>query len=403
MTNCLGSCGDGECYKDEREMKRKSKKEEWKELCMKCSKRQSVLRVHYKDAMCKSCFLESFQHRIRSTIGKYKLISRNSILIVDVLNSQEAISLKNVLQLYEKSKFEKRLSFNSIYLFIYHENVVSEMSEHNDIIFLPLSHIFVDIEKWKRTENYFAPIQQAQSKLDQFFQMFSRKEETLEIVKLRLLVKFGRFLQSTQIEESNNLVRNLFGEKMINRNSCRIALSGTSTDMAVKTMTAMSIGAGSNIHKHAGIRFTLILDDYSIDFVRPLREIPTRECLLYVHHMKLNNKILKNCRKKFDDFQLHRYTTSHMLSLAHGNFPTVINATMRIVEKTLNHQRNDNCRFCCGNCEKSIDQQTTTTTTNKENDDNYDKRFCYYCLRLLNDDKEKIKELLRFFQCSNVD
>ncbi len=73
-------------------------------VCTVCRRREAVfMRLYSGERLCRKCFLESIEDRVKATVAKYKMLEPNDKIMVAVSGGKDSVSLLHILAKIEKA------------------------------------------------------------------------------------------------------------------------------------------------------------------------------------------------------------------------------------------------------------------------------------------------------------
>ena len=71
--------------------------------CSRCGRREAAIRLHYSgEALCPSCFIERFEHRVRKAVGRYDMLGPKDRIAVSLSGGKDSLTLLHVLAKIER-------------------------------------------------------------------------------------------------------------------------------------------------------------------------------------------------------------------------------------------------------------------------------------------------------------
>ena len=72
--------------------------------CNMCNKSDAVYMRHYSgERLCKKCFKDSIEDKVRATISKYKMFEPDDKVAVAVSGGKDSLSLLHILAILKKT------------------------------------------------------------------------------------------------------------------------------------------------------------------------------------------------------------------------------------------------------------------------------------------------------------
>jgi len=279
--------------------------------------------------MCKECFLQYATHKFRSTLGKSKLVKANDKVLLAVSGGHTSRAMVHLVTEALSEKAHKRLRFSPGIVFI-----DESFTLKNDIEKETLK--FQEEMKNHGYPFYTVPVYQNSAGKDEFLKNFqtvstlTAKTDYIEKLRLRLIVE-------TAVQHGYN----------------KIMLGENATTLSMKLLSNISQGRGISLPKDVAVG-----DDRYPDVmvVRPMRELSSKEVVMYNRFEDLPSLILPNLHTMAETGASLQRQTEEFINGLQVEFPSTVSTVFRTGDKLCSNASYDNnnekCAFCQGTISK---------------------------------------------------
>ncbi|XP_055687937.1 cytoplasmic tRNA 2-thiolation protein 2 [Lutzomyia longipalpis] len=342
--------------------------------CKKCGS-PAMVKLPFKEAQCKECFLYYIRHKFRANLSSRKILPRNCSVLTIFDGSPESICLLDLVTHSLRAENYKRLNFN-----------------HHIVI---LDRIFLR-----------APSLGNQEVLERFFQQFPcdmhylsllDDECCLEMFNIRDFMKklesqkdkLARF-QSTFDNQSawedfmEQRTKNYIRKAASSLGCGYVFLPDTARDVATNVLNCISLGRGASMAYDVGF-----LDDRINDckLLRPIRDFTQEEVDNYIRMNEVQCLPVAATSRAPDSIQS---ITEKFIDDLQQNYSSTVSTVFRTGDKLAPKQSNEGK---CINCHSNFLWENSKTlnavefsakvSNSHENSPNEfssgAKKFCYAC------------------------
>lgn len=352
------------------------------DVCKKCKNAEIVVKIDFREAECKECFLSYVRHKFRATLGSTKILPKNSEVLLITDGNQESIALLDMVHYALNQDNFKRLRCNVKLLYV-DDNFLFKKSQNN----------ISDIEKILKKYNLNSYV-------------ISLTSTSTSSSSKGKPMKFNEYLQLDLIEEENKFMkildniqsltskqdflmkiqRNVINLAAIHLNCQFIFLPDINSDLAATFLTNISLGGGSSVALDVSL-----LDDRisNIKLIRPIKDLTINEISNYI---QLNNlKYLEKFKYGEENINNSKFLsiqnlTKEFVKNLQQNFPSTVSTVYRTGDKIASATTNKI---------KQKNSNTSSIVNNKNSLENNANEKCQFCKSkldtIISDSLEAIK------------
>jgi cytoplasmic tRNA 2-thiolation protein 2 len=314
--------------------------------CKKCESQDVFVLIQKEHCYCKQCFHEYSSHKLRSTIGKTRLVKKDDKVLVAVSGGLSSMAMLAMIEEgLSLENHHRRLQFVPIILFVDESSVLSNEMECKQMQQFLASKIFeshvVRLEKVFRSEGDQKLLEGTAEVVPEEVTQLQSTMETLTEDTSR-----EQFIRTTR----NQLIIDCARE--LGCDSIFIGASGSR--LAVQLITDIAQGRGSAVNQEIGF-----LDNRSdIPVLKPMREFVVKEVAYFSRLKNLHPIVVTDLLTKSNVKASIGKVTECFINTLEKDFPATTYSLCRISTKvkSKNDHKDIKCLLCNTPTDISIDQ-----------------------------------------------
>lgn len=337
------------------------------EICKRCSQRNVVVKLNFKDAQCEECFFQYVRHKFRASMGSTKIIERGAKVLLVFDGTVESCVMYDIVRYTLSQEKFKRLTIEPTAIYVDEtfitENDTTEREKYIKETFRIMEMFQFDI--------YYTSIASSNSPIIKIenpstFQLNHHLNENEQW----FLAKLRKIGNSTAKEDFLNITRSNVMRWTASQVQCKyVFVSTTSQQVAAELLINVALGRGKSVAND--IAFCDQRTNCNARVLRPMRNIIPLEIENYV---RLNNEI--NRLIKINDYfdktkilstsSIHTLTEQFIKNLQENFTSTVstvfrtgdkISAAISSPTKHASAEPKQMCKFC----HSDLDYKSSTT------------------------------------------
>lgn len=363
--------------------------------CRKCGSTAAV-KLNFKEAQCKDCFINHVRHKFRANLGSTKILPRDCSVLTVFNGSAGSVCLLDLVIGSLELNNHKRLHFTHHVLFLddflpQAKNFETTVEKIRSIV----EQFHVKIHCISLADSNSDP-ESITTNSDAFIANFKLNKEMLS--KSREEFSNQSTWEDFLVQQKKNLIRK--AAKYLNCN--HVFLPDITTDLAADVLSNVILGRGASVAFDVGF-----VDDRipEIKLLRPIRDLTHQEVDNYVRIKNLEYLELPY-RKSMESIQS---ITSKFVGDLQANFTSTVSTIFRTGNKLAAKATTDGvCNFCKSNLDwkssktlaavefsRSISNEVIPSDTSPSSHiatvPNAD-MYCYACQKFLLESSECAKE-----------
>lgn len=351
------------------------------QICNNCKTNNVVVKLAFKEAQCKSCFLMYVRHKFRAALGTTKIVRRGSNVLIDFDGSPNSLVLMHMINYAISQETFRKLHFNVFTLFI-DENCIEQKEDPKSII----DNLKNILAQFNFNSNFFSCIDTDETLINvDTLNYLDITYDNIDFLKKLNSIKNLSLKQDFIRMTRKNILR-LIAEKL----DCQyIFTSEISTELAALVLADVALGRGQSAAFDVGF-----VDDRieHAKIIRPIRDLTEAEVQHYIalteiQHFNKSNFIYGKNKGEFSSIQ---NLTAHFVDGLQKNFSSTVSTVFRTGDKfALNRVKIESqCEFCKGliDCENSetlhaieFSSKVSTINNDREETSNLMKSLCHGC------------------------
>lgn len=386
--------------------------------CLKCEK-NSVVVTRICEALCKDCFMEYFTHKFRATIGKHKIIEKNEEVLYAYSGSGSSVAMLNLISqgTGDAAYLKKRFTFKPTILYIEDHKLLDKECDSQT----RKEHIQKVIEslEFSGFKIYFSLIENSiiDEEKEESEPLFYESNEKLNFNKdeSQLCERFVQFANDIKTETSREEMFKRLRMKLINKIAKKLAInkilfSLNCSKLTVDLLSNVAMGKGA----HISAEMALEQKHNDLIYLRPLREVTSKEIAFYNHFSNKESSIISSNSSLLNPPNTTIYRlTEKFINGVQNDFPTTVATIFRTSDKLVPFESEsnkiiENCTLCECVLDTNNNSELSSSAINdlifskkisklnsdqiSSEEDIYDTtNLCYSCSITINDVKNKVK------------
>uniref|UniRef100_A0A1B6KH68 Cytoplasmic tRNA 2-thiolation protein 2 n=1 Tax=Graphocephala atropunctata TaxID=36148 RepID=A0A1B6KH68_9HEMI len=294
--------------------------------CRKCvDKIEAKVVLRKKDAYCKQCFLSSVSHKFRACLGKSKTMRPGDKVLVGFSGTDNSVALLHLIQTGVQEISHKRLMFEPCVAYIDEGTALQLRSEESNRISESVDGILQTFSY----PVYKVPLElaiESEEVVENFINGGSNLIETSNLCAL--------FESISDITSKMDLLCKLRYNLLIQVAKAlgcnKMFTAETADDLAVRLMTNVSLGRGSQLPYDVGFSDERCPE---VKVVRPLRDLSKKELTFYNVFHRLKSAHIPSLSTMADTHSsIQKLTESFLCELQDG-FPSTLSTVFRVADK----------------------------------------------------------------------
>ncbi|GLH09715.1 Cytoplasmic tRNA 2-thiolation protein 2 [Gryllus bimaculatus] len=323
-------------------------------LCKKCGNNKAEVVLRVKDTYCRQCFIDSFTHKFRATLGKSKMLKPNDKIILAISGSPSSLAMLQLVKDGIEITTPKRLQCIPCIVYVDEGAVLGHTYEQRQEICISMA---------KLTKKYGIPgfitsldrcldISSSHSKLCEELHE-SMVWHVNEERELRLQSLFAQLKSLSSKEDLLLKLRHKLLFSVAEELDCsKIFVGDCATDLAVSIMANLSLGRGAQLPYEVGF---CDFRHGKTKLLRPMRDFMKKEIAFYMVFKNIGSVSYPKLSSKVDPFSSIQRLTEKFITELQKDFPSTVSTIFRTGDKlTSEGTRNVECKTCLL-CETPLD------------------------------------------------
>lgn len=325
--------------------------------CKKCSERNAVVVLRFRDAYCRECFLAAATHKFRASLGKSKMVRPRDHVLIAFSGSQASTALLHLVNTGLNEDSHKRLMFACSVVYI-DEGAVVELSQHerNKIC----TSVIQQITKYN-LPLYITTLERSLGNLDESYYSHGDITYNIDDHKEQELKKLmGSIYSLTGKDDLLLKLRNHLLLKIAKRLKCtKIFSADTASHLAVRLLSNVALGRGAQLP--LDIAFCDIRDP-DVMLLRPMRDFMKKEVVFYNIFNKLESVFIPSLGTKANAHVSIQKLTEAFVTDLQEDFPATVSTIFRTGDKLNMASSITETDERCALCQGPVDTTTTVSS-----------------------------------------
>ncbi|XP_069681595.1 cytoplasmic tRNA 2-thiolation protein 2-B [Periplaneta americana] len=311
-------------------------------ICKKCNERRADIVLRIRDAYCRECFLTAATHKFRASLGKSKLVRPQDHVLIAFSGSQPSVALLHLVNAGLNEANHKRLLFTCSVVYIDEGNILGLSLEERKTV---CTSIVVHVGKLN-LPLYIASLEDCTedsdvrlySCSDEVYDVHSKNEECMK--KLMSSVH-----SLTAKEDLLQKIRNRLLLKIAKQLKCtKIFTAETANHLAVKILSNVSVGRGAQLPLDVGFCDNR---DPGVMLLRPMRDFMKKEVVFYNAFNKIVSIAVPSLGTKAGSHASIQKLTEKFVTDLQEDFPSTVSTIFRTGDKlSLGTNETDEDNYC---------------------------------------------------------
>lgn len=374
--------------------------------CLKCEK-NSVVVTRICEALCRECFMEYFTHKFRATIGKHKIINKDEEVLFAYSGSSSSVAMLDLLAkgTSDEAFLKKRFTFKPTLLFIEDHNLFNKNG--NNQTRKEFIQSVLNTMEFSKFNIYFSLIENSVDENPAFYDNIEKLEfnDTKRTSFLDLVTNIKsdtsreEFIKRMRMKLINHIAKEIRIKKIVFALSC--------SKLTVDLLSNVAMGKGA----HISAEMALEEKHSDLIYLRPLREVTSKEITFYNHFSGKDDSIISSnsSLSNLPNSTIYRLTEK-FINGVQNDFPTTVATIFRTSDKLVPFEDTSSTtkvETICTLCECKVDTNNNgglsssaisdlsfsksiskIDSSNIEREESFE-NLCYSCSTTISDIKNK--------------
>ncbi|XP_059613325.1 cytoplasmic tRNA 2-thiolation protein 2 [Phlebotomus argentipes] len=334
--------------------------------CKKCGS-PAVVKLIFKEAQCKDCFLYYIRHKFRANLGSTKILPRNCKVLTVFDGSAGSVCLLDLVITSLRMDNHKRLNMDHCVVFLDDSFLTKRKESINKVV-----------QQFQEEFYYISLADDSNTPKKWEAEVEVSNDEAF--LKMRMNFSSQTAWEDFLEQRRKNLIRKV-AKKL---NCSHVFLPDITIDLASSLLSNISLGRGSSVALDVGF-----IDDRDpeVTLLRPIRDLTMKEV---ENHIRVRQ--LKCLQAAASDSQgsIQSLTEKFVLNLQE-NFSATVSTVFRTGDKLAPKNFSDgNCVLCQSNLDwkgsrtLSAVEFSSTVSTGEEVAPR-DEQYCFACQKIISD------------------